>query len=1814
MKFIFYSTVIASVLLFTTSCRGKKGLNLSHTNAKGEVPTMGNLTFRFNKSLLGSNTDSVINQWADEELMSFEPAIPGRFRWSGPDEVVFSPAKPLQPATTYKVSFNRSLFKYSAYDKVNSEEPVEFHTPYLNTEGLNVFWQMQDAASRSVAPQLDVYFNYNVHPEKLKEHLKVTVDDQPADFALTTLNPGKKISMRLLNVKAADKDFTARIQIKKGLVPENGKNGTPEEENTSVNIPSPYVVSIQNMTAEHDGTAGVVKVVTSQQPVMSELQQYVSISGMDVAGKGGPSAGGTGLKYTFEAAEDGFFIRSENFNIEQSYQLTLKQGLRGVLNGTLKDDYTNNIVFGQLEPSISFVNSKGLYLSRNGLQNVEVKVNNIGKVKVVVSKIYESNLMQADRSGYYPRESSDNEEEGEYEYDSYSSSTIGDVIYEKVIETKNLQRYGQSRLFKLNLADRLPEFKGIYHVMIRSTEDYWLKDSRMISLSDIGLITKEGRDKIVVFANSIKTTDPLSGVNVVAYGSNNQVLAMGSTNSDGAAELAYTRKEFAGFKPAMIIAKTDNDFNYLPFNTTGVNTSRFDVGGKRIRSSGLDAFIYAERDIYRPGEKLNYSVIVRDKQWQSPGDIPVKLRMTLPNGKELKTIRKALNDQGSVEGNLDISKAALTGTYSLEVYSSNDVLLSSKNFMVEEFVPDRIKVSAKLGKPALSPGDSTNLSVSAVNYFGPPAANRNYECEIQLSAKEFRPDPKKFGKYDFNLANQNSFFDKVVRQGNTDANGNAQEGYSVPVTYRNIGLLEAGFYATVFDENSRPVSRSTNADIFTQDVFFGIGDDGYGYYPLNVPVKFPVIAVSKDEKAVNADAKLQVIKHEYRTVLSKTGSYYRYESQRTDKVVKDVTINIKGENNTYPFTPTTSGDYEIRLYVPGANAYVSKNFYSYGNWGSDNTSFEVNNEGHVDISVDKEKYNAGETVKALFKAPFNGKMLVTYESDQVIKYQYINTKERAAELNIKLGKEHLPNFYITATLIKPHEVSDIPLTVAHGYYNVKVDDKGRQMGVDITASKTARSKTHQKVSIKAAPNSMVTLSAVDNGVLAISNFKTPDPYQYFYERRALQVSGYDLYPLLFPELRQRLSSTGGDGGLEMDKRVNPVQGNRFKVVSFWSGMKKANGSGNVDFEFDVPQFSGEIRLMAVAYKDESFGAREQTMTIADPVVLSTALPRFFSPGDTVNVPVTITNTTSKAATATAQLKVSGPLQVNGASQQVNLPANGEAKVNFKVTAAQAIGLGKAIVEVNSMGEKFVDETEITVRPASTLQKQFGSGSINGGASQSIALKLNDFIPGTTDYKLVVSKSPALELARELSNLVQYPYGCTEQTISAAFPQLYYGELADAMNLNKDKGSANGNIQEAIRKIKMRQLYNGSVTLWDGEGREDWWTTVYAAHFLIEASRAGFEVDNNLKETMLGYLINRLKNRETIMYYYNRDQNKKIAPKEVAYSLYVLALAGCPQVSTMNYYKAAPALLALDSRYLISAAYAQAGDKGKFKELMPGAFAGEASVTQTGGSFYSEVRDEAIALNALMDVEPGNPQVPVMAKHISEKLKQRRWLSTQEQAFSFLALGKIAKAANASNVTADVKVNGKVVGKFDNKELVLDAKTLGTGNIEIATKGSGRLYYYWQAEGVSATGSYKEEDSYLKVRRQFYDRFGKPISGNTFRQNDLVVVKITVEKSYSDNIDNVVLTDLLPACFEIENPRVKELPGMDWVKDASTPQALDIRDDRIHFFTNVWGKENYYYAVRVVAPGNFKMGPVSADAMYNAEYHSYNGGGVVRVVQ
>ena len=446
---------------------------------------------------------------------------------------MFSPSKPLTPATDYKAILKSDILQFSKFGKISKAENINFHTPDLHLDNTNITWIMPDENNTNALPQIDLYFNYPVNPNLLKEKLKVEVDGQVANYNLQTLSADNKITLRLINIKMEDKDYDLKVSVDKGLVPEGGINGSKETAEIKSAIPSPLTLRINDISTEHDGVTGTVKVTTSQQIVATNISSLIKIE--------------PAVKFNVEVADDGFVIRSDNFDVSKSYKIDIAKGMRGRIGGVLHDAYDNNITFGQLEPSISFANNKSVYLASKGLQNIEVKIINVEKVKVIVSKIYENNLLAAQRYGYSPRDNSAyNNEEGDYNSGD-ENATFGDIIYEKEIDTRSLPKYGNSRLFNFNIADKMPDFKGIYHVMIRSGKDYWVSDNRFISLSDIGLIAKEGKEKILVFANSIKNANAMAGVNMIAYGANNQVLGMAQRMLMVSQKLHIQKKNFQVF-------------------------------------------------------------------------------------------------------------------------------------------------------------------------------------------------------------------------------------------------------------------------------------------------------------------------------------------------------------------------------------------------------------------------------------------------------------------------------------------------------------------------------------------------------------------------------------------------------------------------------------------------------------------------------------------------------------------------------------------------------------------------------------------------------------------------------------------------------------------------------------------------------------------------------------------------------------------------------------------------------------------------------------------------------------------------------------------------------------------------------------------------------------------------------------------------------------------------------------------------------------------------------------------------------------------
>jgi uncharacterized protein YfaS (alpha-2-macroglobulin family) len=1793
LRLLFISTLAALY-----ACSGGK-VELKDRNFSDEIEQRQNLVFRFSHHLVA---DSMLNAWDSLPYVSFDPVIKGKFRWTANDELTFSPETGFAPSTDYKASLTDNILNAYKGEKLSLEkgEPILFHTPYLKLLNADIFWT-KDQSGR-IGVRFNLNFNYRVNPQEVAHLLNLQIDGKKATYEVKSTVLAEKVEIMVAQAAGRKLDGKpVKITIDKGLKSVESSFVSKEPMVIDELIPNKDKFEVLQVNPEYDGSNGFLRVITSQGLGSGNIAEFIKFK--------------PAVKIKVEHQEQGFLVKGD-FEAGTSYELSISKNLKDIFGGDLGKDYQQFVVFGVPEPAIAFTSKSGLYLTSNGDRNIGLNIINIEKINVAVYKIYENNLLGflSNAGGYYYSEY--DEGDGEEYFSPYQNyEGLGDVIYNKVVAVSSLQKNGNTYLLNLNFDD-INAFKGIYIVKVNDESTRWRGVSKTVVISDIGMIVKQTPEEILVFANSIRSAEPMGSVNVQLVSSNNQQVYEAATDANGIARFENISKKAPGFKVQMIAAQHGQDFTYLHFNQTRVETSRYDVAGARNNPAGYQAFIYGDRNIYRPGETVHLNTILRSDDWNKAADLPVKLKVVLPNGRELTTLRGTLNKEGAFASSVKLPEAAVTGNYNIEVYTANDVLLNSRTINVEEFMPDRIKVTLTLDKKEVKPGETFTAGAVALNLFGPPAADRNFETDFSIRKKAFRP--KGFQGYNFTIeGGQEISFENEFRQGKTSADGELKESFKIPAEMKNMGILTGRVYTTVFDETGRPVNRAASIDILTQPVFYGIKLFNY-YLDVRQPVQIPLVALDKDGKPVNAAATVQFVKYDWHTVLEKNDyGRLRYISQKKERILEERKVQLSKVDVLISFTPSTSGEYEIRVMQPGAVRYVKEKFYAYGMGYTANTSFEVNKEGQVIIETDKEKYEVGEQAQLLFKTPFAGKLLVTIERDKVHEHFYLDTDNKSASLSIPVTEAYMPNAYISATLIKPLDDGTMPLTVAHGYVPLMVEKKASAIPLEIVAVEKSRSNTRQKITVKstAGADVEVTLAVVDEGILQLKDYRTPDPHGFFYQKKALEVSSYDLYPRLFPDLAIRLSSTGGDG-YDLSRRVNPLPNRRSKLMAYWSGTLKTNSDGEASYTIDIPHFSGDLRIMAVAYKGKSFGSASKNIKVADPIVVSSALPRFLSPGDEMQINVTLTNTTDKPAHATAQLGATGSIKGMGGNQTITIPANSEAQVQFELAAANSIGESAVTVTASAFGEIFKEETKLNVRPVTSLVKHSDSGIIEEGKAASVNFAQN-YLPGTAQTKLLVSRSPLVQFADNLNQLIGYPHGCAEQTISKAFPQLYVHELSKT--LQQQKGvtqSADANVNEAIRKIQSMQIYNGGIAYWPGSDDVSWWATAYAGHFLIEARKAGFEVSSQVLDKIMTYLTQKVKEKKTENYAYYNDadvrQSRSIAPKEAAYSLYILSLAGRPEVPTMNYYKSRQAVLALDNKYLLAAAYRLAGDASTYQSLLPANFEGEKSVNATGGSFYSFIRDQAISLNALVETDFNNPQVGKLAGQLSEQLKRERYLNTQENAFAILALGKIAKKASQGNATAQIMAGGTKVADFSGADVLLTQQLQGKA-INIKASGTGSLYYFAESSGLQADGQVKEEDKVLRVRKTFLDRNGNVIGGSSFNQNDLVVVKLTIATADNSDVENVVITDMLPAGFEIENPRLSSGADLPWLKNTDHPQHFDIRDDRINLYTNAGGStKTFYYMVRAVSPGRFKIGPVSADAMYNGNYYSYSGAGEIEV--
>ncbi len=1794
MKLIRNFTILFAFTFILFSCGGQNTVYITEFEPQGEVEQLTTFTIQFSENLAPLDKQG---KWLDEEFVKFEPDIEGKFKWTSPSTLLFSPDFALKPIQDYSAKVTNKVLFNSIYK--SDFETYEFSTKAFEVLKADFFWARIPNRDYTLTVKSNIYFNYAVVPDQLRKYLEVFIDDEEVkNYEIVSDQSAEVIAINFGEIKQADKNQRLEIKIKEGLNSVIGKSPLEDDREFDYTLPAITKLAITGVSAGFNNSTGWVEVLTTQTVDQKKLANYVSFD--------------PPKQMRFFVNENKFRIEADIVN-QNTVNLKIRKGLPGLYGGELEFDYEQVVSLVNLDPSIRFTDKKNKYLMLTGEKNLELNAVNVPGIDLEVEQVFKNNLVHfLARYDYYYDSYYDN-----FDY-RFEAGTFGKTLYAEEIELNSNQNW----LNKIDVnLDKVvnQRFKGIYVVNARSTERRWLYDSKMVAVSNLGIIAKESANEIIVFVNSIDKALPVAGVEVSVISSNNQTLLNGITNEHGVIHFKDIKEATEGFYARAITAELGDDFNYIDLRETYVETSRYDVGGITQYSENYSAFLYSERNLYRPGETVNLSGIVRDDKINLIPPMPVAVKVFTPTGKVFDEYKKTLNAEGSFEIKIDLPDYAQTGEYTADVFTGSNVRIGAYNFSVEEFVPDKIRVNLSSEKDNVFPGEKVSIKINAEYLFGAKGANLKYESTVNLTHENYYS--KKYPKFSFwDNSFSNANIESYFIDGTLDENGESEFAYIVPSDVTGGGKIKGTAFVSVFDLTGRTVNRALNFNVFPKKYFIGINAPGY-YFGTDQNLTFQFVAVDENDEAIDdLDSKIELIRYEWQTVLKRgRNNRYYYGSEQKEVKVWDKYLTIDGVTD-YSFSISRSGRYELRVYKAGENDYVKKRFYAYG-WGSSTaSSFEVDKEGRVEIVFDEEIYEPGDNAKVLFTTPFSGRLLVTLERNGVYDYQFVDVTDKSTEVTIPVLESHMPNVYVSATLFKPHGLnSGAPFMVGHGYASMKVEKSENKLAVSIDAPRKVKPRTSQKIKVKtlSQENVHITIAAVDEGILQVKNYKSPDPHAYMYAKKPLMVESYDLYKLLLPEIVAESSTPGGGDAMmaELQKRTNPMKSKRFKLVSFWSGIKKTNSGGEVTVDLDIPQYNGDLRIMTVAYTGSKFGSASANMKVADDVIMQAEIPRFLSQNDSLVSNISLINTTDRKGNVDIIVNVEGPIEiVSGKTSSVEIEANSSANAEFVLKTGQEVGEGKINISISGY-DNVTEEINIAVRPLSPLISTSGSGTIKAGAEVEFDIPGN-YLENTQNSSLTLSKFPAVKLAKHLKYLVGYPHGCIEQTTSKLFPQLYFDELVklvapDMYRTNNPVYYVN----EGIKKIESMQMYDGSMSYWQGGSYSSWWGTVYATHFLVEAQKAGYNVSSNVIQKALDYLRREADEKKTtnyVRYVENRRTVTNIARKEIVYSLYVLALAGKGDLSTMNYYKARPELLSNDMKYLLAGAYGLMNEWNSFYDVLPPVYEPEKTDRLTGGSFDSEVRANAIMLNVLLEVKPDHEQIPFMIKHIT-KISEYMY-STQERSFAFLALGKAAKVNADSKLSVDIIINGETKRAVDN-DYTLDSDELNRANVILKGNGKGEMYYFWNTEGIRIDGAVKEEDKLMQVRRTYYDyRTKGQIISNRFKQGQLIVCKVSLT-GYNQSAENIVITDMLPTGFEIENPRLSANSEMVWKSDSPmNVQYMDVRDDRLLLFTDLARNKvkEFYYMIRVVNKGSFSLPVISAEAMYDKEYKSVNGAGTVIV--
>jgi len=1703
--------------------------------------------------------------------ISLVPPVPGRTEVLGGRKLVFRPAEKLRDATRYEIRLDPAI--RGRHGERPPDESISFSTRRLRFKGVS-----QASLEHDGSCILAFEFSGPVDPDELVKHLKLTYPNgESAGFQRVAGKPSATVRVRCYR-PAFDR---IKASISKELTGTEGPLGLEASCLGTATVSAK--LKLVGISADFRRGRGRVRVKMNAPVEVSKAKRFIAVN--------------PPVPFTLDPYYRGFEILGD-FQCGQRYRLTIKPGLSAGAVQPLDKELVRTVWFPDKPSEFGFA-TRGGYLSPRGLLKIPVASTNVKGFELSAERLYASNLVEyvLDRD----------------RWNMGNLCTSGASRKVKVHGRRNRQLETLIDLKDITGGNA----RGIWRLRLSSLEaDCWDSDSTVVVVTDLGASARIWRRRALVWVTSLAAARPAEGVKVTVYSDRRQLLGTALTDARGLAAVNLSAAP-EGEDPALVVLSRGADLSYLRFSDSAVNYGAGSHRGRPFLSRGYEAFAFTERGVYRPGDEVRLCGLIRGANRTTPPEMPIELVVFKPGGRRLLRRSVGTDTAGRAAVIFTVPRNSPTGRYRAEWRLPGSTrTLGKTGFRVADYIPRSLRLRLESSEQRLKPGRTLKVVAAAEHLFGDPAANLKVLCRAIFLPEDFRP--KGFPGYVFGDRRRPwSSHSEEQKESRLNANGRASFEIEVPRISAHAAM-RAELEVEVLEPGGRALCERLTRSVDPWNCYLGVKQ------PDTLPERaetftFELAAVVPDGTPEKSQRRFRArfYRVTYSSVLRRSGSgRLTYDWKRHEELMATVNDRFDMGRSKTVFTPKYAGPHRLVVESDGACPAVC-DFYVQGpgaGWDTDDPE-------KLALTLDKTSYLPGETARLAVRGPFGGTALVCVESDRVLESRLVQMAESEATLEFKVSESWRPNVYVTVTVIRPVRAEeDWRPHRASGAACLRVENGDRKLELDLAGPGEARPGRELELAVRvstdgrARPGAAVVLAAVDEGVLSLTGFPTPDPWGFFYARRRLGVRTFDMYGRLAPELSAwRLGkpadpggARGSDPGAELSHRLNPIDARRVKTAVLWTGTLVADEKGVARARFLVPEYVGELRIMAAAAAGDRFGSLSKPLKVRSPLMARPSWPRFLAPGDEFDLPVTVFNHTPARGKVSLQLESSGPLERAGqAPLEVEVAKGAEKTVRLRL---RATGVGKVSARLTAgLGEETYSESvELAVRPACALARRAGSTVIEAGKETRITLA-GDFLPGTGKCGLVVAGSPAVELAGAVGYLLEYPYGCVEQTTSRMVPLIYLHELA-AQTCPEMVGAEE--IEELLRagylRLRMAQTHNGGLAMWPGGGVPYPLGSIYAADVLVEARKAGHKVPGDLLGPLLSYLQGNLGA-------WCKDPSKWVRGR-AAYAAYVLARSGKPPHAWLARLEERLKTedVPVTARFHLGAAMLAAGQAKAAK-----AFIGDArpacAIRQSGGYLDSPVREWAVMLRVLLDLDPESKQIPALARRLAKSVSLGRWGTTQENSFALMALGKYARSIEGSGpVQAVATLPDGSERRFGSKE-GLTLRSLKPGqSVLIRPEGRGKLWAFWSAEGVPKAGKAKEEDSGLLVRRRILDRRGKPVGETMLKQGELYRVVLTVETRR--RLQNVVVTDLLPAGLEIENP---DLRGSATTATGTSSSwcvgHVERRDDRLLVFGDLSeGKGSYAYAVRAVTAGTFALPAVEAACMYDPGAYSVHGAGTLTV--